>query len=65
MLTTEMLGRGASLEDVADGLGNSPDVVREHYAKWSPARQARIHDLMERVHSDVTYASKQPTITVQ
>ena len=40
-LATELLGRGASFEDVADILGNSPEIVRKHYAKWSPARQAR------------------------
>jgi integrase len=50
-LATELLGRGASFEDVADILGNSPEIVRKHYAKWSPARQARIDDLMEKVHS--------------
>jgi len=49
-LATELLGRGASFEDVADILGNSPEIVRKHYAKWSPARQARIDDLMEKVH---------------
>ncbi len=45
------LGRGASFEDVADILGNSPEIVRKHCAKWSPARQARIDDLMQKVHS--------------
>jgi hypothetical protein len=38
----------AIFEDVADVLGNSPEIVRKHYAKWSPARQARIDDLMEK-----------------
>jgi len=46
-LATELLGRGASFEDVADILGNSPAIVRKHYAKWSPARQKRIDRLME------------------
>ncbi len=54
-LATELLGRGASFEDVADVLGNSPDIVRKHYAKWSPARQARIDDLMQKVHSVADY----------
>jgi len=45
------LGRGASFEDVADVLGNSPEIVRKHYGKWSPARQSRIDDLLEKVHS--------------
>ena len=49
-LAMELLGRGASFEDVADILGNSPEIVRKHYGKWSAARQSRIDDLMARVH---------------
>jgi hypothetical protein len=49
-MSTELLGHGASFEEVADILDNSPEVVRKHYAKWSPARQVRIDDLMARVH---------------
>jgi integrase/recombinase XerC len=49
-LATELLGRGASFEEVADILGNSPEIVRKHYGKWSVARQSRIDDLMERVY---------------
>jgi integrase len=49
-LATELLGRGASFEEVADVLGNSPEIVRKHYGKWSAARQSRIDDLMERVY---------------
>jgi integrase len=59
-LATELLGNGASFEDIADILGNSPDVVRKHYAKWSSARQARIDDLMERVHADTDW-SREPS----
>jgi predicted transcriptional regulator len=55
-LATELLGNGASFEDVADILGNSPEIVRKHYAKWSPARQSRIDDLMARVHSGIVWA---------
>ena len=54
-LATEHLGRGASFEDVADILGNSPEIVRKHYAKWSPARQARIDELMEKVHAETEW----------
>lgn len=49
-LATELLGRGASFEEVADILGNSPEIVRKHYGKWSIGRQNRIDDLMERVY---------------
>jgi integrase/recombinase XerC len=45
-LATRLLGDGASFEDVADILGNSPVIVRKHYAKWSRARQERIDRLM-------------------
>lgn len=48
-LATELLGAGASFEEVADILGNSPEIVRKHYAKWSTARQARIDNLMDRI----------------
>jgi integrase len=50
-VATELLGRGASFEEVADILGNSPDIVRRHYGKWSAARQSRIDDLMEQVYT--------------
>ncbi len=45
-LATELLGRGATEQEVADVLGISPAIVRKHYAKWSQARQNRIFDLM-------------------
>jgi integrase/recombinase XerC len=61
-LATELLGNGASFEEVADILGNSPEIVRKHYAKWSPARQSRIDDLMERVHVGVNYGDENQTL---
>jgi integrase/recombinase XerC len=45
-LATRLLGVGASLQEVADVLGISPNIVREHYGKWSPERQQRISGLM-------------------
>ena len=56
-LATELLGRGASFEDVADILGNSPAIVRKHDGKWSAARQSRIDDLMERVYIGTDHAA--------
>ncbi len=64
-LATELLGRGASFEDVADVLGNSPDIVRKHYAKWSPARQTRIDELMELVHAGAHWKSGDAGETIQ
>jgi integrase len=56
-LATELLGKGASFEDIADVLGNSPEIARKHYAKWSPARQQRIDALMSKVHSNAEYVT--------
>ena len=61
-LATELLGRGASFEDVADILGNSLNIVRKHYAKWSPARQARIDELMEKVHAGTDYLAVETAV---
>jgi hypothetical protein len=48
-LATELLEAGGSLEDVAEVLGNSPNIIRKHYAKWSRLRQERISTLMRTV----------------
>jgi integrase len=45
-LATRLLEQGATFEQVADILGNSPDVVRKHHGKWSKGRQANIDRLM-------------------
>jgi integrase/recombinase XerC len=45
-LATRLLAGGATYEQVADILGNSPEVVRKHYAKWSQGRQDNIDRLM-------------------
>ena len=57
-LATELLGAGASFEEVADILGNSPEIVRKHYAKWSTARQARIDNLMDQVWAQNGHTKK-------
>src|SRR4029077_695865 len=45
-LATRLLEQGATFEEIADIFGNSPDVVRKHYGKWSKGRQANIDRLM-------------------
>ena len=52
-LATQLLGIGASFEEVADVLGISPAIARKHYAKWLKKRQERIDDLVQMVHQDV------------
>jgi len=48
-LATEILEIGGTIDDAADILGNSPAIIRKHYAKWSTRRQERISGLLERV----------------
>ncbi len=45
-LATRLLAEGATFELVADILGNTPDIVRKHYGKWSKGRQDNIDRLM-------------------
>jgi site-specific recombinase XerD len=45
-LATSLLGRGTTFEVAADILGNTPDVVRRHYGKWSKGRQDNIDRVM-------------------
>jgi integrase len=46
ILATRLLEQGATFEQVADVLGNSPAIVRKHYGKWSKGRQDNIDRLM-------------------
>ena len=50
-LATEILEIGGTIDEAADILGNSPAIIRKHYAKWSGGRQERIAGLMRRVFS--------------
>ena len=45
-LATRLLEQGATFEQIADILGNSPAVVRKHCGKWSKGRQDNIDRLM-------------------
>jgi len=45
-LATRLLGEGATFQEVADILGNTAEVVRKHYGKWSKGRQDKIDGLM-------------------
>jgi site-specific recombinase XerD len=49
-LATEILENGGTFEDAAEVLGNSPNIIRKHYAKWSPRRQERINALMSMIY---------------
>jgi integrase len=48
-LAADLLSKGASVEDVAAILGNSPSVVQKYYSQWIAARQARRENVEARV----------------
>jgi integrase len=52
-LATELLIAGGTIEDVANILGDDPETIRKHYAKWSPAYQERTTALLNRVRGGV------------
>jgi len=58
-LATEILGNGGTAEDVASILGNSPAIVRKHYALWDIKRQERISSLLQMVHSGTNLAHEE------
>jgi site-specific recombinase XerD len=49
-LASELLGKGASVEEVAGILADSPATIRRHYAKWTPEFQARQDRVIRLVH---------------
>lgn len=42
----ELLLAGASIEDVATVLGNTPHIVARHYSPWVKERQVRLEKLV-------------------
>ena len=42
----ELLLKGASIEDVAAVLGNSPAIVAKHYSQWDQSRQKRLDEIV-------------------
>ena len=47
-LAKDLLLKGASVEDVAAILGNSPGVVVKHYSQWVASRQAKLDDMIRK-----------------
>ena len=42
-----LLENGVPLPDVAELIGDTEDVLRRHYAKWAPERQARLTKILK------------------
>lgn len=59
-LASELLGKGATYEEIAAILGDSPAIVRRHYAKWTTEYQSRQDDLIRKIHvTDLAQAKEQ------
>ena len=41
-----LLEKGVPVADVAELVGDTEEVVRRHYAKWVPERQARLQKIL-------------------
>lgn len=62
-LSTEILVNGGTIEDASNILGDSPAVIRKHYAKYSSEYQLRTKTLLRKVHqgtlgTSVTHAEE-------
>jgi integrase len=53
-LATEIPISGGTIEDAANILEDTPEVIRKHYAKWSREYQERTVRIMDRVHGRST-----------
>lgn len=53
-LAVEVLVNGGTAEDASDILGNSPAMIRKHYAPWCDRRQERIENLLQTVFGSGT-----------
>jgi integrase len=53
-LASELLAKGATYEDIAGILADSPNTVRRHYAKRTPEYQARQNRTLALVHGTAT-----------
>lgn len=62
-LASELLGRGGAIEDVACILGDSPAIVRRHYAKWTAEYQQRLDSTLRLVR-DTGLARREAEVSI-
>ena len=56
MSRTKLLKR--AIEDCANILGDSPEIVRKRYGKWSPEYERRFVDIMGQFMARLRHARK-------
>lgn len=47
-----LLENGVPVADVAELIGDTEEIVRRHYAKWVPERQARLSNILKQAFED-------------
>ncbi len=47
-----LLEKGVPVADVAELIGDTEEIVRRHYAKWVPERQARLTRILKDAFDD-------------
>ena len=47
-----LLEKGVPVADVAELIGDTEEIVRRHYARWVPERQARLTNILKEAFSD-------------
>ena len=47
-----LLEKGVPIADVAELIGDTEEIVRKHYAKWVPERQARLTSILQQAFAE-------------
>ena len=47
-----LLEKGVPIADVAELIGDTEEIVRRHYARWVPERQARLTKILQEAFDD-------------
>ncbi|MCU1327534.1 MAG: phage integrase family protein [Bryobacterales bacterium] len=62
-LVNKILAKGGTFEDAATILGDSPAIIRKHYHHWSVETQARMVEVLRRVHGTFLAHGKNQSVT--
>ena len=62
-LASELLAKGATYEDIAGILADSPNTVQRHYAKRTPEYQTRQDRTLALVHGTNLSHTDTPTVS--
>lgn len=58
------LQRGVKVDDVAELIGDTPEIVRRHYARWVPERQERLTGILREAYEQSRKAKWRDSVRV-